>query len=116
MLRTGEHVLSIPEWRARQVQAYYYLVCVNRWQKRNRYEVYPKSLLERLPRVQIPLVEPDTDVLLDIQAALEQVYAEGRYAKRVRYEQPCEPGLTLEDQAWANGRLQAFQAANRNGA
>jgi eukaryotic-like serine/threonine-protein kinase len=41
-------------------------------------------LRDRLPKINIPLVEPDPDVPLDIQAAVEQVYLEGRYMRRLR--------------------------------
>ncbi len=109
--RIGDHVLSIPEWRAEQLQNYDYLACVNRWPWRNRFELYPTLLRSRLPRLRIPLAEPDPDVVLDVQAALEQVHADGRYAKRIRYDEPCEPPLPSEDQAWANERLAAARSA-----
>jgi hypothetical protein len=61
-------------------------------------------LRERLPRLKVPLAEGDSDVSLDLQAALEQVYLEGRYGRRIRYDQPCEPLLSADDQLWANER------------
>jgi hypothetical protein len=114
--RTGDHVLSVPEWRARQLQSYDYLTCVSRWPHRNRFELYPRELRSRLPRLRVPLAEPDPDVNLDVQAALEQVYADGRYAKRVRYDEPCEPPLNEEDQRWASERLARADTPGRNGA
>jgi hypothetical protein len=111
LLRRGRHVLSIPEWRVQQYRPYDYLACVSRWPRRNRYELYPRPLRQRLPRIRIPLVDPDPDVPLDVQSALEQVYWEGRYLRRLRYEEPCEPPLTPDDQAWANERLAAYRAA-----
>jgi hypothetical protein len=113
--RTGDHVLSVPEWRAKQEQSYDYLVCVSRWPRRNRFELYPVPLRQRLSRVRVPLADPDPDVRLDVQAALEQVYADGRYSKRIRYDEPCEPPLSSEDQAWVNERLAATRAPTRNG-
>jgi Protein of unknown function (DUF4058) len=88
LLRRGSHVLSIPNWRGEVVQPYDYLVCVSRWPWRNRFELYPRRLRERLPRIKIPLVDPDPDVPLDIQAAFEQVSWDGRYIRRVRYDEP----------------------------
>src|SRR5262249_50063296 len=111
LLRRGRHVLSIPEWRARSLQPYDYLVGVSRWPRRNRFELYPRRLRQRLPRVKVPLAEPDPDVPLDVQAALEQVYVEGRYMRRVRYHEPCDPALSAEDQQWADERWAAFRAA-----
>jgi hypothetical protein len=88
------------------------LVCVNRWPERKRFEVYPRRLCERLPRIPVPLVQPDPDVPLDIQAALGQVYEDGSYMLRVRYDEPCEPPLAPEDQAWASERWAAYRAAH----
>jgi hypothetical protein len=111
LLRRGRHVLSIPEWRARALQPYAYLICVNRWPDRKRFEMYARRLHEKLPRIKIPLAESDPDVPLDIQGALEQVYYEGRYMWRVRYDEPCEPPLESAEQQWADERWAGFKAA-----
>jgi hypothetical protein len=111
LLRNGRHVLCIPDWRAQQYQPYDYLACVSRWPRRNRYELYPRPLRRRLPRINIPLVDPDPDVRLDVQAALEQVYWEGRYMRRLRYDEPCDPPLAPDDQAWANDCFAAYRTA-----
>lgn len=58
-----------------------------------------------------PLAGHDPDLALDLQAALEQVYADGRYARRVRYDTQCQPRPSAEDQAWADERITAFRAA-----
>jgi hypothetical protein len=102
LLRDGEHVAAVPDWRLRELPPFDYLTCVSRWPRRQRFELYPKTLRERLPKIRVPLIDPDADVTLDLQAALEQVYLEGRYARRVKYEQPCDPPLSVSDQAWAD--------------
>jgi hypothetical protein len=112
LLRRGRHVLSFPEWRDRQLQPYDYLICVSRWPWRNRFELYPRRLPERLPRIGLPLADPDPDVPLDVQAAVEQVYWDGRYIRRLHYAEPCEPPLTPEDQARASERWTAYRAAH----
>jgi hypothetical protein len=61
--------------------------------------------------VRIPLAEEDPDTMLDLQAAFEQVFVEGRYWRRVRYEQKCQPRLSAQDQNWADERIAAFRAA-----
>lgn len=48
--------------------------------------------------------------MLDVQAAIEQVYTEGRYARRIRYDEKCQSRLPPEDQAWADERIAAFRA------
>lgn len=101
LLRAGPHVLAVPEWAARGRGAYDYLISVNRAQQRERFQLYPKKLAERLPRVRIPLANGDPDVPLDVQAVLERTYEAGAYRDRLSYQAPCVPPLSPQDQAWA---------------
>ena len=71
----------------------------------------PRTLRQRLPRLKIPLAEEDPDITLDLQAAFEQVYIDGRYWRRIRYEQKCNPRLSSVDLTWANERIAEFRAA-----
>jgi hypothetical protein len=111
LLRHGRHVLSVPEWRVKPLQPFDSLCCINRWPVRNRFELYPRTLQERLPRLRIPLAGEDPDAILNVQATLEQVYTEGRYNRRVRYDQKCKPRLSPDDQNWAAEKIAAFRAA-----
>jgi len=108
--RHGRHVSSIPEWRAQRLPSYDYLACVSRWPRRNRFEIYSWKLRDRMPSIMIPLAAPDPDVPLDLQAAFEHVYTVGRYAKRVRYHEACEPPLADEDQSWASAQIAQVRA------
>ncbi len=112
LVRRGRHVLSVPEAHVREAADYDYLVCVNRWPRRRRFELYRRRLRERLPRIGLPLTEPDADAPLDVQAALEQTYRDGGYALRLRYEEPCEPPLEAADQQWAKERWAVYRAAH----
>jgi Protein of unknown function (DUF4058) len=112
LLRRGRHVLRIPKRRARAAAPYEYLIRTNRWPKRNRYELVGCRLRERLPRIGVPLTEPDPDAALDLQAALEQAYDDGSYMLRVRYDRPCDPPLNDADQQWANEQWAAYHAAH----
>jgi hypothetical protein len=111
LLGHGRHVLCIPEWRVKPFKPFDSLCCVSRWPVRNRYELYPRQLRQRLPRLRIPLSEDDPDTTLDLQAAFEQVYVDGRYWRRVRYDQKCKPGLMSHDQKWADEQMASFRAA-----
>jgi hypothetical protein len=103
LLRAGQHVLSVPEWAARDRGPYDYLTCVNRaGSLRCRYALYRRRVRDRLPRIGVPLAEPDPDVPLDLQAALSRVYEMGSYRDRINYSVPCQPPLSEEDQSWAN--------------
>lgn len=112
LLRRGRHVLAIPQRRVAEAKPYEYLASVSRHPWRQVFELYPRRLRERLPRLRIPLAEPDPDVTLDVQAAVEKVYGEGRYMRLVRYEEPCEPRLAPEDQEWANQRWAEYRKAH----
>ena len=112
LLRRGRHVLSVPEARVAALRPYDYLVCVNRWQRRNRFELYASRLRQHLPRIRLPLAEPDPDVPLDLQEALERVYEGGDYMLRFRYDEPCEPPLADADQQWAYDCWRAYRAAH----
>jgi hypothetical protein len=111
LLRHGRHVLCVPEWRVKPFKPFHSLCCVNRWPLRNRFELYPRGLRRQLPRLKIPLTDQDPDATLDLQAAFEQVYTEGRYWRRIRYDQKCKPRLSARDQAWADERITAFRTA-----
>src|SRR5262249_17961046 len=111
LLRCGRHVLSIPEWRLIEFQPYASLVCVSRSDQRNRFELYPRRLPERLPRIRVPLVDSDWAVPLGIEGALEHVWNTGSYLLRVRYDEPCEPPLSAQDQQWANECWAAYRTA-----
>lgn len=110
LLRTGNHVLAVPEWVARGRSAYDYLTCVNRAAEvRDHYDLYLRRLRHRLPRLRVPLANGDADVRLDLQAALAQVYESGMYRDRIDYSAPCQPPLAEEDQTWAWGLARARQ-------
>lgn len=101
--RTGQHVLAIPETRARAEGPYDYLASVNRARDlREEFELYPRRLRDRLPRIAIPLAERDQDVMLDVQSLVEKAYDTGAFADRIDYRKPCIPQLTKAQQAWAN--------------
>ena len=102
LLRSGRHVLALPEMVARRRATYDYLVSVNRAVgNRGRFQFYPRRLRDRLPRIAVPLTGDDLDVPLDLQAGLARVYEDGAYRDRVDYAKPCHPPLSDEDQAWA---------------
>jgi hypothetical protein len=111
LLRRGPHVLAVPEWLARERVTYDYLVCVNRAEgRRGRFQLYPRHLRQRLPRIGVPLAGGDPDVVLDVQAVLAHAYEAGSYRDLLAYDRPCQPPLSPEDQAWADERIRAAVA------
>jgi hypothetical protein len=107
LLRTGPHVLAVPEWLARSQGDYDYLICVNRAVgRRTKFELYPCALRQPLPPIRVPLAEGDPDVILDLQAVLAHTYEAGSYRDRLNYGAPGVPPLAPEDQEWASQRIQ----------
>ncbi len=77
-----------------------YYVLVSRYEQRPKLDFWPIRLRERLPMVPIPLMTPDPDVRLDLQAVLDRTYDAADYGKYIYGEMP-EPPLSAEDEAWA---------------
>jgi hypothetical protein len=103
LLRSGPHVVAVPEWAAHRHGPYDYLVCVNPAEGlRDRFHLYPRRVRERLPRIRLPLAAPDPDIVLDVQAVLAHTYEAGGYIERLNYAAACVPPLSPEEQAWAD--------------
>ncbi len=110
LLRRGTR---LPDFSAEQLEGlgqFDYLITVNRFQPgRNQYEVIPRQLHCVLPHFGIPLVPPDSDVGLDLQGALDQVYEDGSYMLRIRYDRPCSPAVDDKTQNWLNACWSEYQ-------
>ena len=76
-----------------------YRVFVRRAWQRDKIELYPITLRQRLPAVSIPLRQNDPEVPLDLQELVEKVYTTGRYGS-TDYSRPCDPPLNSEDAGW----------------
>jgi hypothetical protein len=58
--------------------------------------------------IPVPLLEPDPDAVLDLNAAVASIYERGAYARLIDYQQtPPPPVLSTQDKAWLHTRLQA---------
>ncbi len=73
-------------------------------------EVWQVGLAESLPVVPVPLLDPDPDIPLDLQAALAAIYDEAGYDLSIDYTQdPPPPPLRPEDHEWLRALLAAKQ-------
>jgi hypothetical protein len=106
MLSEGLHTVAPSEEGQASLPGHRYLVSVRRAPERYRFETYPVPLQRRLPRIRVPLREPDPDVTLDVQAVFTRCYDNGGYADFVDYRQPPPVPLSPEEEAWVNGLLQ----------
>lgn len=113
LLRYGPHAAAVPLDLADLDVPYDYLVSVNRARPpRRKFELYRKTLRQRLPVIRVPLAGNDADVPLDLQAALAKAYDNGAYQYAVRYDRPCRPPLSADDQTWADELIRAATRTN----
>ncbi len=107
LLRRGSPVVVAPPGELLTLPHFDYLACVSRAGSRSHVEVYAVTLRERLPRIAIPLREPDPDVVLDLPSIITHCYDNGAYAVRVDYDQPPPEPFRPEDEAWADALLRS---------
>ncbi len=107
LIRLGGHVVAVPFAKLPRRHQRGCIISVYRSHPQTEFQVYAISLRERLPRFRVPLRATDKDVALDLQAVLDQCYANGRYDLRIDYAQPPEPPLAEADREWAAALLAA---------
>jgi hypothetical protein len=96
LLRRGQRIQLLGE----PPSADYY-VYLSRSQRRPNTEIWPISLRERLPVVPVPLLHPDADVALDLQAAVRACFELVGYEHLLDYANPPPPPkLNAADTAW----------------
>ena len=105
--REGEHAVAVPKAFMPDAEPFEYMATVVRKPKRLRYELYPFTLPERMPDLNIPLLPEDPDVKLPLQAAFDRAYDNGAYANVIDYTRQPEPPLTAEQWEWAQTLLAA---------
>lgn len=94
LLRLGQRIELIGDLP----RAAYY-VFVSRWTRRPNTQVYAIQLRDQLPTIPIPLLPPDPDAQLDLQAALAACFELVGYERLLDYSQTL-PELSAEDAAW----------------
>ncbi|MCX7969368.1 MAG: DUF4058 family protein, partial [Armatimonadetes bacterium] len=105
LLRQGEHAVAAPKFVLEKFKPFYGIISVWRAAIPYRFEVYPVKIHERLPRIAVPLLPEDKDVVLDIQRVFDRCYDAADYALDIDYTQPPPVPLTDEEQAWLENWL-----------
>ncbi|MEM7535990.1 MAG: DUF4058 family protein [Chloroflexota bacterium] len=69
-------------------------------------KIWPVAINEPLPTIPIPLLSPDPDVPLDLNAIVQSIYQTHYYGLRVNYTQPVPPPKLRPEMAewWENWR------------
>ena len=117
LLRTQAHLLEIDLLRGgvRVVPhglppATPYCVYLSRAARRPTGQLWAIQLRDPLPVVPVPLLSPDPDISLDLQAAINACFDLVRYEFLLRYERPIPPpDLSPDDAAWVASRLEEFR-------
>lgn len=106
LLRSGEHTVASPHEALIGRGTWDYLVSLHRGgNKGERYEAWGILLRQRLPRIRVPLLRNDPDVVLDLQAVFDRCYEEGAYARRLDYRREPVPPLSYNEVTWADTLL-----------
>lgn len=105
LLRQGMPTVALPPHYLTPYQPWHYVVCVSRAGRRDHFEVYMRTIRQRLPRIAIPLHAPDADAVLDLQAVLDRCYEYGAYGDLVDYRVDPEMTLAADDVAWVDEHL-----------
>jgi Protein of unknown function (DUF4058) len=96
LIRAGK---SMPIGSTRSPTAY--RILISRSPQRPAAELYALSIQTPLPTLPIPLKPDDADLMLDLQALIDQIYDEARYSMRIDYTQPIPPpALLADDRQW----------------
>jgi hypothetical protein len=107
LLRTGAHTTAFPADRLPGRGAYDYHVSILVPTAPQYHFFAPIRLPDRLPTIPTPLDWDVQPVAVDLQAVFDQSYDGGGYPELIDYRQPCDPPLTPDQQAWAEGVLKA---------
>lgn len=84
-----------------------YYVYLSRTQRRPYTQIWPIQLRDTLPSVPVPLLAPDPDVPLDLQAAVDACFELVGYERLLDYAgPPPPPELNEDDSAWVDEILQ----------
>jgi hypothetical protein len=75
-------------------------------------DVWPVDVRDRLPTIGVPLRDDADDVPLDLQAMLDRVWTDGRYADLIDYAgPPPPPALDGADARWAADQVRRWRAS-----
>ncbi|MEM7537443.1 MAG: DUF4058 family protein [Chloroflexota bacterium] len=63
--------------------------------------IWPVAINEPLPLLPVPLLEPEPDILIDLNQMIQHIYHKSRYAQRLDYTKPIpSPKLRPTIQKW----------------
>jgi hypothetical protein len=107
LLRAGHHTTAVAlDWAKAKTGDFDYHICVRRFNRFEKFDVYPILMQDRLPMIAIPLLPADGDITIDLQAIFDRAYEAGPYRKAIDYRNDeIEPPLTKPQEEWLRGVL-----------
>jgi Protein of unknown function (DUF4058) len=106
LLRDGAHTIACP-LSAGPRDGDNYVVCLHRAGAKNKYALWPTSIKERLPRIEVPLAGDDESVVIELQPIFNRCHRSNRYELRIDYDKECTPPLSPENAKWVDELLRA---------
>jgi len=79
---------------------YPYFALIHRASQRPMADTWPVGLRDRLPSIDVPLLPPDADAILDLQAAFDGAYDSVGYGRVLDRSRTLDPRLAADDEAW----------------
>jgi hypothetical protein len=114
LLQSAVHLIEIDLLRggqrmpaARPLPPADYYLLVSRGDRRPLAEVWPLTVRDPLPVIPVPLLPPEPDAPLDLQAAFGAVYERAGYDYSLDYRHGTVPPLAGADAAWAEELIAA---------
>lgn len=107
LLLHGAHTVIVPPDQLARHAPWNYVIDLSRAGARQHCQVWTITLRQPLPRILVPLAEPDADIVLELQPLLDYFYDRARMAQRLDYR--CDPPMRLStsDAEWADELLRA---------
>jgi hypothetical protein len=105
LLRGGNHAVALERERLSDREPFDYLISLHRAQTGNRFEAWPLTIQQRLPRIRIPLTAEYPDLIFDMQVPFNRTFEGGRFVQRIDYRQEPTPRLSLLHKSWADQLL-----------
>ncbi len=104
LLRAGSYTVAVP-WSLLDERKWDYIVSLHRGLSGPKFEVWPWTVRERLPRIYVPLDADQPRIALDLQAVFEKSYDAGAFGWRIDYRKEPETPFLKQDQEWADTLL-----------
>jgi Protein of unknown function (DUF4058) len=100
LLRGGQRMPMVDPWPD---SPYTMLVARARSQLCRVWRAHYRRLLPVIP---VPLAKPDSDIPLDVQPMIDEIYQRFRYPRSIDYSKPLTPPLDAAEAGWLKQHLQ----------